>query len=62
MTTAKRDNFRPQRPTHVKSTQRVVEQMDYADGESDTCFDLFAHEVVPRYKAKEIEVGYSEDD
>ena len=62
MTTAKRSNFRPDRPTHVKSTQRVIERCDFDEGVSDTAYDLFAHEIVPKYKAEEVEAKWDEDD
>jgi hypothetical protein len=62
MTTAKRDNFTPQRPSHVKTTQRVTETLDAQDGYDVCMFDLFAHEQVPQYERPKIKVEYPDTD
>lgn len=43
MTTA-RYSRAPSGPGVIKTTQRVNETLDYADGLTDQCFDLFARE------------------
>jgi hypothetical protein len=52
MTTDRYKNFRPDRPTQIVTTQRVVERCDWDEGVSDTYFDLYAREDVPRYEHK----------